>query len=32
MQPVRPLPTATVLAICLAAAMLVAAPITLLII
>jgi Zn-dependent protease with chaperone function len=32
MQPVRPLPTATVLAICLAAALLVAAPITLLII
>ena len=32
MQPVRPLPTATVLAICLAAALLVAAPITLLIV
>ncbi len=32
MQPVRPLPTAVVLAICLAAALLVAAPITLLII
>ena len=32
MQPVRPLPTATVLAICLGAALLVAAPITLLII
>jgi Zn-dependent protease with chaperone function len=32
MQPARPLPTATVLAICLAAALLVAAPITLLII
>jgi len=32
MQPVRPLPTAAVLAICLAAALLVAAPITLLIV
>jgi hypothetical protein len=32
MQPVRPLPTAAVLAICLAAALLVAAPITLLVI
>jgi bla regulator protein blaR1 len=32
LQPVRPLPTAAVLAICLAAALLVAAPITLLII
>ena len=32
LQPVRPLPTAAVLAICLAAALLVAAPITLLIV
>ena len=32
LQPVRPLPTAAMLAVCLAAALLVAAPVTLLIV